>query len=377
MSKTFNATTGTEFIGAKIKLGNRSTADTVAVETIDNTSGTNGAAVSRYAGTRDPNANVTATAGSLYQRSNGKLYVNTNGATAWLEITQAVASVQGSNGITPATATTGAVTLSGAALLPLDGSRVMTGDLDMGGLRVKKIGTNGLSFSGVTPKISTGDGADGVYYLPQYPASSAGDLLGTDTADVWKFQSGVNYSSAAGSRYILRVSPGATSYHSAVTLCNSSYVEFGYIQWRYTDNRVILGCTSSASGLSLMSNAYEAKWPTADGTADQVLTTNGSGQLAWQTQKITVQTIGMTGTVTDTFRTHVRVSYAGASSVTLPASSPAGKEITIKDYSNAAVKNNITITPASGTIDGAGTYVINTNRGKVTLISDGTNWDVM
>ncbi len=43
----------------------------------------------------------------------------------------------------------------------------------------------------------------------------------------------------------------------------------------------------------------------------------------------------------------------------------------IKDEQGDAAANNITITPASGTIDGSGTYVISTNKGSVTLTCDG------
>lgn len=56
---------------------------------------------------------------------------------------------------------------------------------------------------------------------------------------------------------------------------------------------------------------------------------------------------------------------------------PAGDTITIKDESGGATTNNITVTPASETIDGAGTHVINTNFGYVTLYSDGTNYFII
>lgn len=60
----------------------------------------------------------------------------------------AVDSVQGSDGITPTTPQTGVVVLSGAALLPLDGSRAMTGDLDMGTNDVVNAGTyNGAAIT--------------------------------------------------------------------------------------------------------------------------------------------------------------------------------------------------------------------------------------
>lgn len=51
-----------------------------------------------------------------------------------------------------------------------------------------------------------------------------------------------------------------------------------------------------------------------------------------------------------------------------------GREIFFKDVGGVAGANNITIaTEGSETIDGAATYTINSNYGKVTLVSDGTN----
>lgn len=48
-----------------------------------------------------------------------------------------------------------------------------------------------------------------------------------------------------------------------------------------------------------------------------------------------------------------------------------GRRITIKDEAGTAGSANISIV---GTVDGVSGYTINTNYGKVTLISDGTNW---
>jgi hypothetical protein len=59
------------------------TADTVPLVILDNSAGLNGAAVQQHSGNRDPNGVVTAPAGSTYQRSDGTLYVNTDGAQAW------------------------------------------------------------------------------------------------------------------------------------------------------------------------------------------------------------------------------------------------------------------------------------------------------
>lgn len=69
----------------------------------------------------------------------------------------------------------------------------------------------------------------------------------------------------------------------------------------------------------------------------------------------------------------VFVDRAGAVGITLPPVS-AGRVIKVKDISGAGSTNHITITPASGTIDGAGTYVLTLNYAGVELTCDGTNW---
>lgn len=68
-------------------------------------------------------------------------------------------------------------------------------------------------------------------------------------------------------------------------------------------------------------------------------------------------------------------STASARTITLfSATGLAGKVLIVKDESGAANTNNITITPAAGNIDGAGTKVISTAYGVVRLYTDGTNW---
>lgn len=52
----------------------------------------------------------------------------------------------------------------------------------------------------------------------------------------------------------------------------------------------------------------------------------------------------------------------------------AGRMIYIKDESGGAQSNNITISPASGTIDGESSKVISQNYGSTIVTSDGSNW---
>lgn len=66
-------------------------------------------------------------------------------------------------------------------------------------------------------------------------------------------------------------------------------------------------------------------------------------------------------------------STSAAFTVTLPAAT-SGRKIIIKDSGGSAQTNNITVSPASGTIDGAASFVINNNYQSIDLVSDGTNW---
>ncbi len=86
--------------------------------------------------------------------------------------------------------------------------------------------------------------------------------------------------------------------------------------------------------------------------------------------------LSSSGTFTATANsTHLVDTSGGSSAITLPAVS-ISRYVHIKDKGNAEA-NNITITPASGTIDGSASLVINSNYGSVTLVSDGTNWFIL
>jgi hypothetical protein len=69
-------------------------------------------------------------------------------------------------------------------------------------------------------------------------------------------------------------------------------------------------------------------------------------------------------------------STAAPRTITLPSPSAnnSGKFYIIKDTSGAAVSNNISVVPASGTIDGSGALLIGTNYGAIQVYSDGTSY---
>lgn len=68
---------------------------------------------------------------------------------------------------------------------------------------------------------------------------------------------------------------------------------------------------------------------------------------------------------------------SGASTTVNLPSGVTGTVFVIKDGKGDANTNNITVTPAAGNIDGSGTYVINSNYGSVTLVYNGTQWNII
>ena len=117
--------------------------------------------------------------------------------------------------------------------------------------------------------------------------------------------------------------------------------------------------------------SYTLTMPAATGSADQILTTNGSGQLAfvdnsggtdWQAVK--------TGAYTAAAGQGVFVNTtSSAFTITLPSSPSIGDEVSIVDYAGTFDTNNCTIGRNSKNIQGAAAdLVVATERAGFTLV---------
>jgi len=72
----------------------------------------------------------------------------------------------------------------------------------------------------------------------------------------------------------------------------------------------------------------------------------------------------------------INKTVGAATAVNLPASPATWSTYLIKDCKGDASSNNITLTPAAGTIDGAATYVMNISRQSASVTYNGTEWSV-
>jgi hypothetical protein len=73
----------------------------------------------------------------------------------------------------------------------------------------------------------------------------------------------------------------------------------------------------------------------------------------------------------------VNQTSGAAITVNLPSSPVTGTVYEIKDGKGDSTTNNITITPAAGTIDGGATFVIAKNYTSISLLYNGSEWNVL
>lgn len=73
----------------------------------------------------------------------------------------------------------------------------------------------------------------------------------------------------------------------------------------------------------------------------------------------------------------VNKTVGAATTVNLPSNPTTGQHYYIKDGKGDAATNSITVMPAAGNIDGAGTLVMNVNYMAIELTYNGTQWNVI
>ena len=153
--------------------------------------------------------------------------------------------------------------------------------------------------------------------------------------------------------------------------------------------RLVLNCEQNSHGITLKGPPHSAAanytltFPNTDGTADQVLKTDGSGGLDWIDQPgsapiVTTDTSGTNTTITTSTgieEFHIISNGANNVTITVPVASSVGSgyKYQIKRIGTGSV----TVQPASGTIDTVATFALASQYDSVTIISDNSNYYVV
>lgn len=107
------------------------------------------------------------------------------------------------------------------------------------------------------------------------------------------------------------------------------------------------------------------------GSANSTVQIDGSMAMA-------IRTVTSNYTASSNDNTILANTTSAPVSITLPAASPiTGRIYTIKKIGSGGLDNQLTISPASGTIDGGSSFIIYNDWSYVTLQTDGSNWFII
>lgn len=73
----------------------------------------------------------------------------------------------------------------------------------------------------------------------------------------------------------------------------------------------------------------------------------------------------------------IRKGTGSATAVTLPSAPVAWVTYQVKDGKGDAAANNITVSPATGTVDGAASVILNVNYQGLSFVYDGASWNLV
>lgn len=246
-----------------------------------------------------------------------------------------------------------------------------------------------LQVSGVS-RFTIGNGGSTIAIAPtSYASNSTTKVLFTMAADTT-----INASTESHNFYIngtvtrqhatgalalqrdVRITGSTDSFVAASTLTDAATLGIGFksagTNATVTNSSALYIPTQAITGT--VTNSYALNITSATGATNNYAA-KISGCINFGTRVVTAAG-AVTVTATD-FYVEINKTSGAATTVNLPASPVTGQTFIIKDGKGDAATNNITVTPAAGNIDGTGTKVINSNYGSVTIVYNGTEWNII
>ena len=231
--------------------------------------------------------------------------------------------------------------------------------------------------SATTPTLKFYDGADDISLATlDYTANTVNWLdssvvsdLVNDTTPQLGGQLDVNGNAIGDGTLELLKFVETGSAVNELTITNNSTTNAPILSSTGDDTNIDLAITPKGSGNVVLDGI---KFPNADGTADQILKTDGSGNLSFAdasaggTSWQTVKTGAFTAVAGEGYFCNTTSS---AFTATLPASASQGDEVSFIDYAGTFDTNNLTVGRNSHNIQGdASDLTISTERAGFTLV---------
>lgn len=134
------------------------------------------------------------------------------------------------------------------------------------------------------------------------------------------------------------------------------------------------------SAPSTISSSFGLELPSADGSASEVLQTNGSGVLSFVPVSVTNSVVTKTADYTITTSDYLIMgdTSGGVITFTLPTAVGIEGKVFVIKYIDLGFVNALTLDGnASETIDGSTTTTLDTENETLRIISDGSNWEIL
>jgi len=224
-------------------------------------------------------------------------------------------------------------------------------------------GTDDIDFATIDYSANTVNFLDSVV--------SASNLV-DDTTPQLGGQLDVNgFAIGDGTLELLKFSETASAVNE-LTVTNSATGNAPELSSTGDDTNIDIKITPKGSGNVVLDGL---KYPNADGTADQILKTDGSGNITFAdasgggTQWQTVKTSGFTAVAGEGYFCD---TSSAAFTATLPATPTLGDEVTFVDYAGTFDTNNLTVGRNSENIQGsAADLTVSIERAGLTLVYSG------
>lgn len=287
------------------------------------------------------NVAVSATTGSVTVSVPNIGVTAVNGSTGSVLVVSSITAGTAMN----VSATTGSVTINNLGVQSLTAGTAMNVSSTTGTVTVNNLGvTSAVAGTGITVSAATGTVTFTNAGVTAFNGST-GSILGVGSI------------TGTANQVTASASTGSVTLSLPQSIATSSTPQF--------------------AGLTIAGTGAVSIGSTTAGTMNNV----AIGATTATTAKFTGLTVGYVSVgsatyVADANTNIVGCNRAGTVAVTLPAVA-VGRAVTIKDESGSASTNNITITPASGLIEGNASYTLNLNYGSITTYCNGTNWFII